>query len=237
MLARRVTATRVAVLSVGTVATPVLITRTVTELGAFPATLDDTASFATLLVALARLVLTACLTWLGAAATVTAAADVSQLGRRLFGRLAGVITPQLIRTTLRLAGGAVVAAPGLSTGVTTAAAYGPVSPAPGHPACTPPTKPSSELLLPDRPPHGSPTTGRPAEPVGRDGVRQPVVVVRRGDSLWSIAAMDLPTRATDADISAAWPQWYAANRSRIGSDPDLLLPGTALAVPPDIHAR
>ncbi|WP_404384110.1 LysM peptidoglycan-binding domain-containing protein [Knoellia locipacati] len=57
------------------------------------------------------------------------------------------------------------------------------------------------------------------------------VVVHRGDSLWSIAARHLGPDAVDAEIAHAWPQWYAANRDRIGDDPDLLLPGQVLRVP------
>jgi len=58
------------------------------------------------------------------------------------------------------------------------------------------------------------------------------VIVRRGDSLWSIARRHLPPGATDSQIAAAWPRWHAANRFVVGADPDLLLPGQRL-VPPD----
>lgn len=57
------------------------------------------------------------------------------------------------------------------------------------------------------------------------------VVVRRGDSLWAIAARHLAPGATDADVAAAWPRWYAANRKVIGPDPSVLVPGQRL-VPP-----
>jgi len=57
------------------------------------------------------------------------------------------------------------------------------------------------------------------------------VVVRRGDSLWDIAARHLGPSATDAEIAHSWPQWYRANRALIGPDPDLLRPGQRL-VPP-----
>jgi nucleoid-associated protein YgaU len=58
------------------------------------------------------------------------------------------------------------------------------------------------------------------------------VVVRCGDSLWSLAAARLGDRSTDAAVAAWWPQWWAANRAVIGSDPDLLRPGLRLHVPP-----
>lgn len=59
------------------------------------------------------------------------------------------------------------------------------------------------------------------------------VAVRRGDTLWSIAAADLGPEATDAEIARAWPRWHAANASTVGSDPHHLLPGTLLTPPTD----
>jgi nucleoid-associated protein YgaU len=56
-------------------------------------------------------------------------------------------------------------------------------------------------------------------------------VVRRGDSLWHIAARELPTGATVAQIAARWQQWYAANRATIGPDPDRLEVGQQLQAP------
>lgn len=62
------------------------------------------------------------------------------------------------------------------------------------------------------------------------------VTVRRGDSLWAIAARYLGPLATDAEIAREWPRWYAANRDLIGNDPDLVLPGQQL-VPPTTGAQ
>lgn len=56
-------------------------------------------------------------------------------------------------------------------------------------------------------------------------------VVRRGDTLWAVAARHLGSNATAADIAREWPRWYAANRAAIGTDPQLILPGTVLHVP------
>jgi nucleoid-associated protein YgaU len=58
-----------------------------------------------------------------------------------------------------------------------------------------------------------------------------VVVVRSGDSLWSIAARELGPRATDAQVAAAWPRWYAANADVVGPDPGMIRPGQHLRVP------
>lgn len=57
------------------------------------------------------------------------------------------------------------------------------------------------------------------------------VVVTRGDTLWAIAARHLGPQATDQDVAAHWPRWYAANRAVIGDDPDLILPGQVLTAP------
>jgi nucleoid-associated protein YgaU len=57
------------------------------------------------------------------------------------------------------------------------------------------------------------------------------VVVRRGDTLWSIAARHLEPTAAAADINIAWHQWFAANREVIGDDPGLILPGQLLSPP------
>jgi nucleoid-associated protein YgaU len=57
------------------------------------------------------------------------------------------------------------------------------------------------------------------------------VVVRRGDSLWDLAARQLGPDASAADVAAEWPRWYAANRAVIGPDPGRILPGQRLVAP------
>ena len=57
------------------------------------------------------------------------------------------------------------------------------------------------------------------------------VVVRRGDTLWDIAARALGPDADVAEIAAEWPRWYAANQTAVGADPDVILPGTVLRPP------
>ena len=63
-----------------------------------------------------------------------------------------------------------------------------------------------------------------------------VHVVKRGESLWRITAQLLGPDATDAAIAAAWPAIYEANRTIIGSDPGLILPGQALTIPDEVAA-
>src|SRR4051794_24606620 len=57
-------------------------------------------------------------------------------------------------------------------------------------------------------------------------------VVVRGDCLWDIAADRLAARTgrapTDAETATAVHDWWTANATVIGPDPDLLLPGQVL---------
>lgn len=57
------------------------------------------------------------------------------------------------------------------------------------------------------------------------------VVVRSGDTLWTIAARHLGPGASDVDIALEWPRWFENNRAVIGSNPDALLPGQILKAP------
>ena len=58
--------------------------------------------------------------------------------------------------------------------------------------------------------------------------RHHAVVVRAGDTLWALAARDLPAPATDRQVSARWQRVYRRNRAVIGPDPDLIRPGQVL---------
>jgi nucleoid-associated protein YgaU len=57
------------------------------------------------------------------------------------------------------------------------------------------------------------------------------VAVRRGDTLWSIAANHLGPGATSTDIDAEWHRWFAANRKVIGADANHIAPGELLSPP------
>lgn len=57
------------------------------------------------------------------------------------------------------------------------------------------------------------------------------VIVRPGDSLWSIAAAQLPAGATARQIDAMWRAWYRANLDVIGPNPNLVIPGQVLQAP------
>lgn len=85
---------------------------------------------------------------------------------------------------------------------------------------------------------------RPSPPVADPGLMaaQPVraaqgtpppgeVTVLAGDTLWDIASRHMGPSASDVDVALHWPRWYEANRSRIGENPDVLLPGQILKAP------
>ncbi|MFX4286064.1 LysM peptidoglycan-binding domain-containing protein [Janibacter sp. G349] len=94
-------------------------------------------------------------------------------------------------------------------------------PSPGWTPSRPPTRQRTDPTL---------LTGRPRPASSSE------VVVRRGDTLWSIVAARLGPGATAAEIAATWPRWHAANAAVIGPDPHLLLPGVRLAPPTDHDA-
>ncbi|MBM6404393.1 LysM peptidoglycan-binding domain-containing protein [Phycicoccus sp. CSK15P-2] len=90
------------------------------------------------------------------------------------------------------------------------------TPDPGWTPAPPTVRPQADLTVLGSRAHGATTDE---------------VVVRRGDSLWAIAARHLGEGATDAEVAEAWPRWHAANRAVVGPDPDLLRPGQVLRVP------
>ncbi len=59
--------------------------------------------------------------------------------------------------------------------------------------------------------------------------RPDAYVVRPGDSLWSIAR-SFPVPSTSVD--RRWRAIWNANRDVVGDDPDLIIPGQALRLPP-----
>jgi len=87
-------------------------------------------------------------------------------------------------------------------------------------------------------PAGSPdATGTPAPtPAQQPGTPSTAAhVVVRGDCLWDIASAHLRTAGAQppstADVAGAVSAWWSENRTVIGDDPDLLLPGQVLTPP------
>lgn len=60
----------------------------------------------------------------------------------------------------------------------------------------------------------------------------PSVVVRPGDSLWSISEERLGPNASPRRVMKGAERIHALNRERIGADPDMVLAGQELLVPP-----
>ena len=70
------------------------------------------------------------------------------------------------------------------------------------------------------------------DPVPRPTDRRPVShLVTVGDTLWDIAAAELGPDVPNADITARWRDWWAANRDVIGPNPHLIHPGQVLTQP------
>jgi len=78
------------------------------------------------------------------------------------------------------------------------------------------------------------TESRRLHPVGNPSAVKvrwtPTVVVRKGDSLWTIAVRALDSN--DArDVDAYWHTIFRTNRAVIGGDPNHVLPGQVLRLP------
>ena len=157
--------------------------------------------------------------WLACGTALVAAGALPGTLGRVAGRVSARVVPGAMRRLLSAALGVSLAAAGTG-GVAT-----PAHALPAHPTASPQaaptatTPPSSAGLSPD--------LDWPLAVAA--GPR--VVTVRSGDSLWAIAAADLPPHAGPPAISAAWPRWWSANRDVIGPDPDLLHPGQRLTAP------
>jgi hypothetical protein len=97
------------------------------------------------------------------------------------------------------------------------------------PVATPPT------AVPARAMHRAPASADRADDRSDERAAERAddrVVVRGGDSLWSIAASRLPRSAGPGEVDRAWRTVYAANRAAVGPDPGLIRPGQRLQLPP-----
>lgn len=169
-------------------------------------------------------------------------------------RVAGVVTPRLLRRAVGALLGVGLAAgalPGAAAAAPVAVVHASPAPLPDPgfaplpgPGWAPPVgEPGDDPPVPvtgwvPGPPvvRGHPDV-RVLSPAPRAGPARDTaaeVVVRRGDSLWSIAARQLGADATDGEIARAWPAWFEANRHVVGDDPDLLRPGQVLRAPEEV---
>lgn len=187
-----------------------------------------------------------------------AASGVALLARRAgspsaaAARIAVATSPRSMRPAMAalLAGGVAlaVAAPATATPVGVASV---VAAAPAHNTPGPIADPARHLPAPGW--QSLPEPGwlplRPARPrpaaqqapgalvqlvssgATRGGGADHELVVRRGDTLWALAARALGPGASAAEVAAEWPRWWQSNKAAIGADPDLLVPGTRLTAP------
>ena len=81
------------------------------------------------------------------------------------------------------------------------------------------------LPLPER------AVGRAHAPAHDTEDTEDTAVVRRGDTLWSLAAAELGPGASAAAVTDRWRQVYQRNRAVVGADPDLIRPGQLLRLP------
>jgi nucleoid-associated protein YgaU len=197
----------------------------------------------------------------GATVTLAVAVTGQVVGR--WADLAQLLTPHVVRAAVGLVVGVTVvggqgclvsrsAHPVTYAGAATASVAAGVNASGERPGRTLQLPPG---WSPDRPaadphqerPHGPDVHLVTSEPAagasaGRSGAagsggatRVASVVVHRGDTLWDIAARHLEPGANDARVAAEWPRWHAANRSTIGPDPNLILPGQRLRIPQHSH--
>jgi len=177
---------------------------------------------------LAAVVLVACAAWgwLALTATVVEAwRGVSPARRRPWHPPAGV--RRALLTACGVALTTTAAAPALATDA------GQAHHASHHPRARLGAALLDGLPLPERAvaPSGSPARPAPASRAPRPRVPVRRVLVKPGDCLWSIAALDLGPGASESAIDARWRAIYAANHTLIGPDPGLVEPGQRLRIP------
>lgn len=130
--------------------------------------------------------------------------------------LAERVTPAVFRRLVEACLGAT-----LVLATSTQLAHAATAPAPLHVATATGLLADPTVPSPDRP------DVRPTKP----SHHRHVVRVRPGDTLWRIAATHMSGRPTDHAISREWHRWYAANRTVVGGDPNLIVPGQRLHPP------
>lgn len=212
-----------------------------------PGAVHDPLTPVTSLAALAAWALAA---WVGVLVVLTWLQQIPGAAGRLCEAATRRLAPRAVRTALAVLAGTTLAA---APGVASAAAAGPavsahtvsdtvaVGPAlrplrasldwpgaaPPLPAAVGPDAGAATGVTPA--PGGAAEGSADGPADGARGGAEHVVVP--GDTLWALAERRLGPGATDAQVAAAWPTWWSANREAVGEDPHLLLPGTRLLPP------
>ena len=201
------------------------------------------------LVALLALLAWALAAWLAVTVLLTAGGHLPGQAGRALQPLSRRVAPATVRRAVELALGLTVvlgtlASPAAATG-SEAPRYGGAPVASLDWAASAPGTASDAAPDLDWSTAGDPSAPAPpaATPPAPTGAGTAHVVVQPGDTLWGLAEQELRDRSTgpaagsagagptDAEVAAAWPAWWSANREAVGDDPDLLQPGTPLARP------
>ncbi|WP_341928243.1 LysM domain-containing protein [Nocardioides psychrotolerans] len=182
------------------------------------------ASFERMLVQGSALVVVLCAGWWWVVTTLVVLEALAGTSRRRSGRSARGVPAPMRRWVLAACGVAMLSG-GLSPAHATPGSVhrddrprGGVVTLDGLPL---PERPSGGLVVPAAPrPDHVPREVEPAE-----------VVVRPGDSLWTIAATALGPGADSATVTAYWQRIHLLNHRVVGADPDVIHPGQHLALP------
>jgi LysM repeat protein len=163
-----------------------------------------------------------CLAWVALAALGAFLNTIPGRTGRVAGRIVAATVPAALRRTVETA---------LGIAVATAPVVGVCGSAPPAWADGRPPTPTWSVPSLDRPAAqvAAPQASAPASRATTSS--SPSYVVRAGDCLWSIAADRLGSRASNGRVASTWPRWYAANRTVIGPDPNIIRPGQRLHVP------
>ncbi|HEU5043719.1 MAG TPA: hypothetical protein VFT75_06285 [Nocardioidaceae bacterium] len=171
--------------------------------------------------------------WLQVAALAVAFAAVARVAcRPWLAELADRVVSRTTPTALRRL---VIAGCGVALSASPVAL-----PASATTRAAPHTRPGTSTQLEAADLAGLPLPDRTAGPHLSDratGSTQRWLTVHPGDSLWSITRRLLPAGADDREIAIACGRMASTNRTTIGADPDLILPGTRLRVPDHIDRR
>jgi hypothetical protein len=200
----------------------------------------------------------ALLAWLLLAVVASAAAVLLPAGRRQATAVGRAVAPAVLRHLVAaLLGAAVVGAAPASADVGGVRIVSPSCATPRETAATPVSReaepvgvsaawnptavvspgwlPTEPVVRPPARPGADPsvvTSSRRRTTVTIDDE----VVVRRGDTLWSLAERHLGPAATAVRVNQEWPRWFAANRSVLTHGPDHLVAGMRLTPPPLLAA-
>jgi hypothetical protein len=183
-----------------------------------------------------------CLVWIAIAVAVSVIAQAPGRLGRAAGVVADHVAPVVIRRAVHAVFGLSLAAAPVLAPAAAASTAQPVAVTAGTPAMSLTSLPSLDrpgTFDIDPPVVAEPAAPDPAPDPEPDSTSEPMpdpspgatYVVKRGDTLWAIAARHLPSPASAGEIANAWPQWYKANRDVIGDDPNLIFPGQVLQAP------